>query len=47
VSATGKDLPPDARAWSDFLNSPGAKDQIAQEPTLRERVLQLTGLKSE
>jgi HEAT repeat protein len=47
VSATGKDLPPDAKAWNDFLSNPDARDQIAQEPTLGERLLQLTGLKSE
>jgi hypothetical protein len=46
VSATGKDLPPDAKSWGDFLNSSNAKDQIAHEPTFRERVLELTGLKS-
>ncbi len=47
VSVTGKDLPPDAKAWSEFLDSPGAKEQIAREPTLGERVLDLVGLKSE
>jgi HEAT repeat protein len=47
VSATGKDLPADAKAWSDFLSSPGAQEQIAHEPTLGERVLHLTGWNSE
>jgi HEAT repeat protein len=47
VSATGKDLPPDAKSWSEFLNSPSAKDEIAREPSLGERVLRLTGMKSE
>jgi HEAT repeat protein len=47
VSVTGKDLPADAKAWSDFLNTPSAREQIAHEPTIGERVLTLTGLKSE
>ena len=47
VSATGKDLPPDAKSWSEFLNSPSAKDEIAREPSLGERALRLTGWKSE
>jgi HEAT repeat protein len=47
VSATGKDLPPDAKSWSDFLNSPSAKDEIAREPSLGDRMLRLTGFKSE
>jgi hypothetical protein len=47
VSATGKDLPPDGKAWSEFLNNPANKDALDREPTLRERFLQLTGLKSD
>ena len=47
AAVTGKDLPADAQVWNEFLNSPASKDALNREPTLRERVLQLTGLKSE
>ena len=45
VSATGKDLPPDAVAWEGFLSRSSAQDAVAREPSLGERILQLTGLK--
>jgi HEAT repeat protein len=47
VAATGKDLPADAASWAEFLNDPKSKDALAREPTLRERFLQLTGLKGD
>ncbi len=47
VAATGKDLPPDAQAWNEFLTSPGAQDSMAHAPSLGDRILQLTGWKSD
>ena len=47
VSATGHDLPPDGAVWQEFLNNPANKDSIGREPTWGERVLQLTGWKSD
>src|SRR5262249_18855772 len=47
VKATGRDLPPDAQAWAEFLNSPaGREPALAQQPTLGERILELTGLRT-
>jgi hypothetical protein len=47
VKATGKELPPDAAAWDEFLNSPASKDNsaIVKQPSVTDRFLQLTGLK--
>jgi hypothetical protein len=47
VSATGHDLPPDAAAWQEFLNNPANQKAIGRDPTLRERMLQLVGWKSD
>jgi hypothetical protein len=46
VKATGRELPPDAQAWADFLNSPaGQHSAVARQPTVGERILELTGLR--
>jgi HEAT repeat protein len=47
VSITGRDLPPDAQAWTEFLNNPANKNGFAREPTFRERILELTGFNSD
>jgi hypothetical protein len=47
VSATGKDLPPDAQAWKDFLSSGAVGDGVEREPTFGQRLMQLTGWNSE
>ncbi len=45
VAVTGKELPPDAQAWGDFLQNASGKDAVVHEPSWTDRVLQLTGLK--
>lgn len=46
VSATGRELPPDAQTWSDFLRDPqSAGKGTAGGPAVGKRILELTGLK--
>ena len=45
VSVTGRELPPDATVWAEFLNNPSSKEALAQERPWTDRLLQLTGLK--
>jgi HEAT repeat protein len=45
VFVTGRELPPDATVWAEFLNNPNSKEVLAQERSWTDRVLQLTGLK--
>jgi HEAT repeat protein len=40
-SATGKDFPADARAWSEFLHQPENQDALAARPGLTQRAIQL------
>jgi hypothetical protein len=40
-AATGKDFPPDARAWAEFLHQPGNQDALAARPGLPQKVIQL------
>jgi hypothetical protein len=47
VLATGRDLPPDGLVWQEFLNNPANKDALGRDPTLPERILRLTGWKSD
>lgn len=44
VAATGRNLPPDAQAWGEFLHNPGSLEAPGR-PSVGERALQLTGLK--
>lgn len=37
---TGKELPPDAQAWDDFLHKSG-QDALAKQPTFADKILQL------
>jgi HEAT repeat protein len=42
--ATGKELPPDATVWADFLYKAGGQDSaVAREPSFKDKVLRLTG----
>jgi hypothetical protein len=41
VQVTGKDLPPDAQAWDEFLNSPAGKDALAHQPGVFDKFLRL------
>lgn len=45
VAATGRDLPPDAQTWNDFLQNPDSLQPGPRGPRVGERILQLTGLK--
>jgi hypothetical protein len=45
VSATGRDLPPDAQAWADFLNSPAGQQLTPRQPGLGQKLIELTGLR--
>jgi HEAT repeat protein len=47
VEATGKDLPADAQAWSEYLNNSGAGTSVASESSLGDKLLQLTGWKKD
>jgi hypothetical protein len=40
-AATGKDFPPDARLWADFLHQPGSQDALASQPSLTQKAIQL------
>ncbi len=40
-AATGKDFPPDARLWADFLHQPGGQDALAAQPGLAQKAIQL------
>src|SRR4051812_16945114 len=42
-SATGKDLPPDATVWAEFLNNPGASKAPDKKANPGEQVLELIG----
>jgi hypothetical protein len=42
--ATGKELPPDATVWADFLYKAGGQDSaVAREPSFKDKVPRLTG----
>lgn len=45
VSATGQELPPDAKTWADFLHNPASKPAVARQPGVGEKILELTGFK--
>ena len=40
-AATGKDFPPDARVWAEFLHQPGGPDALAGRPSLGQKAIQL------
>jgi hypothetical protein len=44
-SATGRELPPDATAWAEFLNNPEASKAPMRSPKYGEEILKLTGFK--
>jgi HEAT repeat protein len=43
VSATGKELPPDAAAWSELLESAPRDKAVVREPGLSEKILRTVG----
>jgi hypothetical protein len=45
VAVTGKELPPDAQAWGDFLQNASSKDAVVHEPSLADRAIKLMGFK--
>lgn len=45
VQATGRNLPADANTWANFLQSPESLN--APQPTFGDKVMQLTGLRSQ
>jgi hypothetical protein len=47
VSATGRELPPDAKVWSEFLHDPARAQDTAtvRQPHIGQRILELTGWK--
>jgi hypothetical protein len=46
VLATGRELPPDATVWAEFLNNPNARDSAPlRSPKIGEKILELTGFK--
>jgi hypothetical protein len=47
VSATGRDIPADPKAWSDYLDNPNNPDTAVARQGVGDRLLRLTGWKSQ